>query len=109
MSPRILSFQFQSLFALVALNAALSAQTLTIPTGPLSNGETIVITYSNPSMAGKKITVDIDDGAFPTPNNAKIEIQLDANGNGKAAWLVAAWELAKFNAPDVPEQVRVID
>ena len=99
---------FQTLFVLLALTGILSAQTLTVPNGALTVGDSIPISYSNPAMPGKKVTVTIDDGAFPTPNTVQIVIQLDASGNGSTQWIVPAWELATFNAPAVPEETRPI-
>lgn len=100
---------FHGLCAFVVLSAALAAQTLSVPNGVLTPGDTITIGYSNPALAGQKVTVKIDDGGVPSPQTSTVEIMLDASGNGTAPWTVPVWELARFNAPGAPEQTRAIE
>ncbi|MBK8099529.1 MAG: hypothetical protein IPK26_20665 [Planctomycetes bacterium] len=95
-------------FVAFLFTSLLSAQTLTVPGGTLVAGSEITVGYSDPAKAGKTVTVDVNDALPPAPNRGKILIQLDEHGNGQATWIVPYWEVALFNAPDVPEEARFV-
>ena len=93
--------------ATLVLLAAL-AGTLTIPDGPFQVGQVVKITYDNPAMAGKTVTVSMNDGAIPVPKRAGIEIKLDKNGKGSTSWTIPAWEGAFIHGPaGEPVQTRI--
>ena len=97
-----------SALVLGVLSTTAAAQAvLTVPEG-LVRGQDITITYSDPSKAGSTITVEIDNCAFPNPVVVTKTIQLDAQGKGSCTWKVAAWDGARFNAPDAVEVTRPI-
>jgi len=84
------------------------AQVMTVPPGPLVPGSNATITYSDPSQtAGTTITIEVS-GGFPFQVE-KVDIVLDANGEGQGTWLVNGnWFGAAFNAPGVKEIARAI-
>ncbi len=95
-----------SLFAVLALAATASAQTLTVTPGPLTVGQEVDIHYCDPDRAGELIIVEIEgcDG-----ESDSVEIELDDNGCGDATWDVPNWVCAEFRAPDAPAEVRAIE
>lgn len=95
--------------AVAALGSTATAQgTITVKEGLLTAGEKIEIGYSNPDRAGETVKIEIDDGAFPTPNVQEVEVQLDSEGNGTAPWTVPEWPAASFNGPEASEKTRFI-
>lgn len=92
-----------AILALLPLSA-LRAQSLVVNPGDvLTAGSQAEITYSNPALAGQKVTVEVS-GGFPVPSTQQVTIQLDADGNGVGSWTVTSdWRSARFNAPSVQE------
>jgi hypothetical protein len=69
----------------------------------LSSGQSVQITYSDPSRANGLVVIVIDDGEFPTPTYIEVPILLDARGKGTVSWVVPEWWFVHFNAPGVRE------
>lgn len=93
-----------ALFALAPL--AVAQAELTIGAKLLAPGAKVEIRYTNVARAHGSVTLEIDDGRRPEPTVLELPIQLDAKGNGTIVWVVPLdWDLAKFNAPGVKEQV----
>lgn len=82
--------------------------TMTVAESVLTQGGTATITYDNPALAGKAVVIQVDNGMRRNPVTMTIELQLDANGHGVAVWTVPTWDVAKFNAPNVPEVGRMV-
>ena len=80
-----------------------SGPSMTVTPSPLTSGSSATISYSNQSLAGHVVIINVDNGMRHTPLTATIEILLDANGKGTASWTVPPWFGANFNAPGVPE------
>lgn len=60
------------------------------------DGRTISIQFSNPNLKGKKVNVIVWDDE----KDEIIEIQLDANGNGKTDWTPPSdWDSATLTHP----------
>lgn len=98
------------LFGVILFAAAASAQAvLKVTEGVLQVGQTVDISYSDPSNKGGVVTVEIDNGERPEPTIIEICIHLDGAGNGSAKWVVPAWWTAAFNAPGANEVMRCID
>lgn len=101
------------LFACTLVHPAFAAEGATggggagasLSVGPavLQSGSAIRIEYRNPELAGKKVTVAIDNGQRRGTERTQVTIQLDANGQGSAVWTVPEWRAANFNAPAVVE------
>jgi hypothetical protein len=66
------------------------------------------VAYQNPNRPNQVITVEIDDGGYPTAQRTRVEILLDANGYGSIQWTVPSWEHATFNAPDANPVGRLV-
>jgi hypothetical protein len=81
---------------------------LSVSSSVLVQGGTATVTYSNAAMAGQTVVVDIDNGSRRNLVTCTLEITLDANGNGSAAWTVPTWDVAKFNAPGAAEVSCII-
>lgn len=81
---------------------------MTVAESVLTQGSSATITYSNPALAGQAVIIHVDNGLRRNPLTATIELQLDENGVGTAVWVVPAWDMAKFNAPNVPEIGRMV-
>lgn len=91
-------------FALAA--AAVPGQSMSVTPGTsLSPGSTAKIAYSNPAKANQSVTVLVI-GGFPIPTIQEVVIELDAKGNGQAAWVVSStWRNATFSAPGVVDLI----
>ena len=84
----------------VLLAALAPAQgSLSVP-AVLVAGTSVAIGYSNPAMAGKKITLQIESLTLPDPTTQSFEIELDAQGKGSVQWTVTSALAARFSAPD---------
>jgi hypothetical protein len=81
---------------------------LSVPQG-LVQGQTVTVSYSDPSKPNQTVTVEIDNGGFPVATVVTVEIQLDAQGNGSKRWTVPEWDAARFNAPGCEQESRSID
>lgn len=93
-----------ALFALAPL--AMAQAEMTIGAKLLVPGAKVEIRYSNAARAHGSVTLEIDDGRRPVPTVLELPIQLDGKGSGTVVWVVPLdWDLAKFNAPGVKEQV----
>lgn len=62
--------------------------------GPVSVGSIITIAFTNASLAGTMITVDLSDGAT---NSVSVQILLNAEGYGTTTWTVPAWDLVRLS------------
>lgn len=98
-----------ALFALCATLATTTAQSLVVTPGQvLRAGQVATITYSNASLAGQCVTIEIA-GGFPVATVETVVIKLDANGVGTGSWTAnSAWFAAGFNAPGVAEVMVMI-
>ena len=83
--------------------AAQGSPSLTIEPGVLQAGGSAVIVYKNPSLAGRTVVIDVDNGMRKNTEIVTLTVALDANGVGKVDWRVPGWWGANFNAPGVPE------
>jgi hypothetical protein len=81
---------------------------LSVPQG-LVQGQTITISYSDPSKPNQTVTVEIDNGGFPVATVVTVEIELDAQGDGSKKWTVPMWDIACFNAPGCQQQSRAVN
>jgi len=79
------------------------AASLSVGPAVLQSGSAVRIEYQNPELAGKKVTVAIDNGQRRGTERTQVTIELDANGRGSAVWTVPEWRAANFNAPAVVE------
>ncbi len=108
--PRLLQNRLLSSLLVASLfSTAAFAQTMTVnPGSTVKGGETVKVSYSDPSKAKKVITVVVM-GGFPEVTEVEIRIPLDENGNGSATWVAnPAWGNATFTSDDVPDHVIVI-
>ncbi|MEY4673679.1 MAG: hypothetical protein RL148_1463 [Planctomycetota bacterium] len=93
-----------SLFAFAPLATAQAEMTIGAKT--LTPGAKVEIRYTNVARAHGSVTLEIDDGRRPVPTVLELSVQLDGKGTGSVVWVVPTdWDLAKFNAPGVKEQV----
>lgn len=101
---------FALLGCLSSLAAGVAAQKIAVKPGDvLVPGETAEIQYTNPSLAGQTVTIQVS-GGFPTPAVETVTITLDADGVGSGKWLVRSdWRSARFNGPDAQEVGVPID
>ena len=79
------------------------AASLSVGPAVLQSGSAVRIEYRNPELAGKKVTIAIDNGQRRGTERTEVTIELDANGQGSAVWTVPEWRAANFNAPAVVE------
>lgn len=79
------------------------AASLSVGPAVLQSGSAVRIEYRNPELAGKKVTVEIDNGQRRGTERTRVTIELDASGHGSATWTVPEWRAANFNAPAVVE------
>ena len=97
---------------ILALATDASAQSTSLPKldvpRVLTAGQSATISYSNPSMAGQTVIIEVDNGMRRETQTAVIEIHLDADGRGTATWKVPDWFGANFNAPDAGEKHATI-
>lgn len=96
---------------LTCLSVGLSAQELSVNPDQLTAGGKAEVSYSDPDMAGKDITVEIDNGSVLDPRSDYVKITLDEEGNGKAEWDVPDsehWMGANFTGPDGASVSRLI-
>lgn len=94
--------------ALVLFAVPVSAQkgnrpSLSVTPDVLQAGSSTTVTYSNPSMAGQTVVIEVDNGMRGGGETMSIEIDLDENGVGRKNWNVPLWWGANFNAPGVAE------
>jgi hypothetical protein len=96
-------------FLVLFIAAPLFAQSLTIGPGEILEGGSLAsLSYSNPARAGQTIVVTLVGGTPQTTQ--EVMIRLDGAGNGTSSWSVPTdWDKANVTAPDVAEQVVVID
>ena len=80
-----------------------SAASLSVGPAVLQSGSAVRIEYRNPELAGKKVTVAIDNGQRRGTERTQVTIELDGSGQGSAVWTVPEWRAANFNAPAVVE------
>ncbi len=94
---------------LVCAAVSVAQATMKVTDGVLCVGQSVSISYSDPSHANGTIVVTVDDGEIPNTTVVEVVIHLDSNGSGTANWTVPkGWWSAAFNAPDVREQTRAI-
>ncbi len=93
---------------LFVLTAPVIAQSLRVSPDPLSAGGTANLTYDDATKPGKIIVVTVGGGMPWTVQ--VVEITLDAAGHGTGTWAVpaAGWNKGYFNAPNVAEQIILI-
>lgn len=95
--------------ALLTLAVAATAQgRITVP-ATANVGDSITISYSNPALAGQKVTIRVDNGGYPDLITVEYEIQLDQDGKGSIDWLVLDWWLVNINAPGALQATVAID
>lgn len=102
--------RFHALPILLALFAApVVAQSMKITPGDvMPPGSKARIEYSNPARASQTIVVTVT-GGNPTTTQ-EVAITLDSSGNGSGSWVAPDnWSKAYFNAPDVAQQIVIID
>lgn len=94
---------------LALFTAPVIAQSMRITPGDIMPpGSTARINYSNPARASQTIVVTVSGGT-PTTTQ-EVQITLDSSGNGSGSWTAPHdWSKAYFNAPDVAQQVVIID
>jgi len=97
------------LFVPLVVAGLASAQQLILPTGVLTPGKTIDITFVDPSKANGSVFVTLDNGDSVQPERIEIEIKLDASGKGSAPWTVPDWWEVHANGGGAKEVSRQID
>jgi hypothetical protein len=90
-------------FAVVTAAANAQGQLKVTPSAPVP-GEAVTIEYSNPNLAGQKVTIRISDGGLP-PCTDSVEIQLDACGKGSRRWIVPNWTWVIFSSPNADDVI----
>lgn len=94
---------------LVCAAVSVAQATMKVTDGVLHVGQSVSISYSDPSRANATIVVSVDDGEVPNATIVEVVIHLDSNGSGSADWTVPkGWWRAAFNAANVREQTRAI-
>ena len=97
-----------AIVAVLALASTAAAQSTNAPQlqvpSVLKTGQSVSIGYSNPSMAGQTVVIEVDNGMRNETRTVSIEIHLDENGRGAASWTVPSWFGANFNAPGAAER-----
>ncbi len=86
-----------------------AAQEIVLPTGVLSPGQTIDITFVDASRTNGSVIITLDNGDSVKPERVEIEIKLDANGKGSVQWTVPEWWEVHANGGGAKEVSRQID
>jgi hypothetical protein len=114
MRTRVLSVASLLLVAMAAVpspagETCLNLQgTLSVSPDTLLAGDEATIQFSNPAMAGQKITITITSGDPARPETQTIRITLDEDGKGSAQWDVPSWNSALFSAPSAADVRQLI-
>lgn len=97
------------MWATLLLAGMAAAQQMGVTPGMLVPGQSVQITYSDPSRAGTTIQVRVSGGNSDNPTVFLVPVVLDGQGHGQAHWIAVNWWSVYFNAPGVDEQMRCID
>jgi hypothetical protein len=98
------------LAAMAIFIAAAPAQRIDVPDRNLIEGETITVTYSNPSTPGRFVHVEVWDGDRVAPGIDIVEIWLGPDGKGSRQYTIKRnWWAAFFNGPGAHEVVRAVE
>lgn len=97
------------LLAPLLVAGLVSAQQLILPSGVLTPGETIDISFVDASQANGTVIITLDNGDSVKPERIDIEIKLDGNGKGSASWTVPDWWEVHANGGGAKEVSRQIE
>lgn len=78
---------------------------ITVDPANLTAGATATVCIKNSSHGGTIVDVRIDNGEG---QEQTLQVELDADGNGCAEWVVPPWPLANFNYGSCPEVTTLI-
>lgn len=90
----------------LATAMAVAQASMSVTSGVLRAGQSVQITYSDPSRAYGLVVVLVEDEGFPIPVTYEVVILLDSRGCGTTNWIVPECDGLLFNAPGAREVMR---
>jgi hypothetical protein len=88
-----------SLLAAALCAGTVTAQDLSVSADVARPGDAVDVKYSNPSMAGQSVKIEISNSDPVRPRTVVFEITLDESGGGSFTWIVEDWDWAEISAP----------
>ena len=75
---------------------------------PVPAGDQLEICFTNPALAGTKVTITLDNGEG---QSASVDIDLNSEGYGCTSWTVPStgWDIVKMNQPTSLEHMVVVE